>query len=133
MSFQMATVDFPTAAQAPHRETAPYETAPYKHSGEPEFFSSVVEEFVVWSRPQQLRLAVRAAIAAYEKCGKMLDAALVLRGARLPRLPAHRRQDAGPEARQGRQRQADPRNRVIQEGDDAIRSKSALGGRDTNT
>ena len=68
MSFQKVTVDLPTAAQR--------ETAPYKHSEAPEFFSSVVEEFVVWSKPQQLRLAVRAAIAAYAQSDHMLDAAL---------------------------------------------------------
>ena len=79
MSFQKVTVDLPTAAQR--------ETAPYKHSEAPEFFSSVVEEFVVWSRPQQLRLAVRAAIAAYEKSGKMLDAALVLAAHGFPVFP----------------------------------------------
>ena len=68
------------------------------------------------ARGKRFRLAVQAAIHAYEKSGDARCGAGVCR-ARLPGVSADHQQDAGPAARQGCQRQADPRHRRVQEGD----------------
>ena len=72
---------------------------------------------VIQFAARRLRIAVRAAIRAYEKIGHDARRCTGLRRARLSGVSADRRQDAGSAARPGCERQADPRHRIVQEGD----------------